>query len=207
MAQALADQLQKALWRFHQPICLAILRALTAGQPVSPNQVAEVLHISGDEVRDALKTFQDIEYDRAGNVVAAGLSLIPAPHRIWFNNHALFAWCALDTLMYPVLLQQSARVESSCLITSLPIRLTVTPTQVLHLEPAQAVVSMVVPPCCSEESGNTRGTFCNLVHFFSSAEVGGAWRKSHPEGEILSVAEAYQLGQMLAQHRLNSRLT
>ena len=61
--QALANQLQSALWRFHQPICLAILRALTAGQPVSPDQVAEELQLSGDEVRRVLKTFQDIEYD------------------------------------------------------------------------------------------------------------------------------------------------
>ena len=60
-AQSLADQLQKSLWRFHQPICLALLRALTAGQPVSPDQVAEALQLSGDEVRDALKTFQDID--------------------------------------------------------------------------------------------------------------------------------------------------
>src|SRR6266849_141318 len=177
--EGLADQLEKALWNHRQPLFRALLRALATGQPASAGQLAESLGISAEEVRSALRTFQDIQYDGAGNVVAAGLSLVPTPYRLWLDHQALFAWCALDTLMYPVLLKQTAQVESPCPATGTVIRLTVTPTELLNLDPVSAVVSIVVPTC-STESCSTRGEFCNLVHFFSSAESASAWRLTQP---------------------------
>src|SRR5713226_1438299 len=194
--ESLADQLEKALWNHRQPLYRALLRALARGQPASADQLAETLGISAEEVRSKLMTFQDIQYDRAGNVVAAGLTVAPTPHRLWLDHQVLFAWCALDTLMYPVLLRQTAQVESPCPASGTVIRLTVTPTELLNLDPVSAVVSIVVPTC-STESCSTRGAFCDLVHFFSSAEAASAWRLSQPQGHIVSVAEAYQLGQAL----------
>ncbi len=187
--ESLADQLEKALWNHRQPLYRTLLRALATGQPASADQLAETLGISAEEVRTTLQTFQDMQYDGAGNVVAAGLSLVPTPHRLWLDRQALFAWCALDTLMYPVLLHQTARVESPCPASGTMIRLTVTPTELLNLDPVSAVVSIVVPSC-STESCSTRGEFCNLVHFFSSAEVASGWRPTQPQGHIVSVAEA-----------------
>src|SRR5216684_527008 len=142
--ESLADQLEKALWNHRHPLYRALLRALATGQPASAEQLAETLGISAEEVRSTLKTFQDIQYNAAGNVVAAGLSLVPTPHRLWLDHQPLFAWCALDTLMYPVLLHQTAQVESPCPASGTIIRLTVTPTQLLNLDPAGAVVSIVV---------------------------------------------------------------
>src|SRR5947207_3331224 len=97
--ESLADQLEKASWNHRQPLYRAVLRALATGQPASADRLAEALGISAEAVSIKLKTFQDIQYDRAGNVVAAGLSLVPTPHRLWLDRQALFAWCALDTLM------------------------------------------------------------------------------------------------------------
>jgi alkylmercury lyase len=203
-SESLADQLEKTLWNHRQPLYRALLRVLATGRPASADGLAEALGISGEEVRSSLKTFQDIQYDATGNVVAAGLSLVPTPHRLWLDHQALFAWCALDTLMYPVLLHQTAQVESPCPVTGTIIRLTVTPTQIVDLDPPSAVVSIVVPTC-STESCSTRGEFCNLVHFFSSAEAAGSWKVSQPQGYLVSVAEAYQLGRALVS-RYDNRI-
>lgn len=201
MTQTIVDQLDKALWNHHHPVYPLLLRELAKGQPVVPGFLAETLAVDSEEVRAALATFSDVEYDAAGRIIAAGLSLIPTPHRMWLGGNALYTWCALDTLMYPVLLGQTAQVESVCPVTETVIRLTVDPTNLVQLEPAEAVVSIVVPPysdtCCC-----TRGDFCNQVHFFSAPDAATAWQRLHPEGFVVPVAEGYRIGQQLAQRWL-----
>ena len=104
-----------------------------------------------------------------------------------------------------MLLGQSALVSSPCPITGDTIRLTVTPVGIDQLEPASAVVSIVVPEdeaaCC-----DVRGAFCNHVHFFSSAHAAAQWRAKNPGARILSVQEAYQLGNAMAQRRYGELL-
>ncbi len=155
------------------------------------------------DVQTALTAFKDIEYDNDGNIVACGLSLTPTPHSFQVNGQNLFTWCALDALMYPVALQQTAQVESHCPVTGSEVRLTVTPAGVTSLTPAEAVVSIVIPAaqagCCS-----IRNAFCSQVHFINSPQAAASWRSIHPEATILSVGEAWRLGRAIAQLRLDN---
>ena len=57
----------------------------------------------------------------------------------------MYTWCALDTLMFPALTGKIARVTSRCAATGRPITLTVAPEAVLHVEPAEAMVSLRTP--------------------------------------------------------------
>ena len=66
------------------------------------------------------------------------------------------------------------------------------------MEPATAVVSLVSP----EAMHSIRSSFCNQVHYFDSAEAAKPWLDAHPGGEILPVAEAYQLGVSMAKTML-----
>ncbi len=163
--------------------------------------IAIALGMSLGDAQAALATFKDIEYDDDGNLVACGLSLIPTPHRFQVDGQNLFTWCALDTLMYPVALQQTAQVESHCPVTGFAIRLTVTQTGVTFLAPAGAVVSIVIPTaqsgCCS-----VRNAFCSQVHFINSPQAADEWLSIHPEATILSVEEAWRLGYAVARRRL-----
>jgi hypothetical protein len=84
--ESLADQLEKALWNHRQPLYRALLTTLATGRPASAVQLEETFGISEEEVRNTFKTFQDIQYDAIGNVVAARLSFVPTPHRLWFGN-------------------------------------------------------------------------------------------------------------------------
>ncbi|MCI0562413.1 MAG: organomercurial lyase, partial [Nitrososphaera sp.] len=148
-------------------VCRQLLKLLANGQPVSIEQIATTLSISRAEVTAILNCFPDIQFDHKGNVIGMGLTLTPTPHHFHVNGYRLYTWCALDTLMYPVILQQAAQVKSTCPGSGRKIKLTVTPDEVTYLAPTNTVVSSITPEsskaCC-----NTREVFCNQVSFFSS---------------------------------------
>jgi len=184
----------------HRAFCLHLLRLLANGQPVSPEQLTTTLNISRDQVNTILRQLTDIEYDRQGNIVASGLSLVPTPHHFHLNEHTLYTWCAIDALAYPYILQQPAQVESPCPVTGIKISLNITPENILSLEPASTVVSFVIPEA-AKTFCNVRGTFCCYVHFFSSPEAAEMWRSQHQEVIILPVDDAYHVARMVARYR------
>ena len=85
----------------------------------------------------------------------------PYPHRFEVDGKQLYAWCALDTLMFPALIGRTAHIASPCHGTGKSVRLTVEPDRVVSVEPSTAVVSIVTP----HEMASVRSAFCNDVHF------------------------------------------
>jgi len=141
------------------------------------------------------------EIDEGENLVGiAGLSQKKHSHRFEVNGHILSTWCAWDTLFLPALLKHSAKVESFCPATKSRISLTLSPYGVENYEPANTVLSMVLPepnpegPKSAEEIWKV---FCHYVFFFSSAEVVTEWFKGkNYDPVVLSVEEGFQLGRM-----------
>jgi alkylmercury lyase len=184
-------------------LCTPLLRLLSAGEPVSVERLAGVMGNTPAEVTQALDSLPSIEYDMAGKIVGAGLTLSPTPHQFSIHGRTLYTWCALDTLLFPALLGQSATIVSLTPETGTPVRLTVTPYEVQTVEPAETVVSVVKPP----NNPDVRQVFCVHVHFFSSEDVAEGWLTQHPGGFLLSVADAFALGQHLAARCANSPLS
>jgi alkylmercury lyase len=174
-----------------------LILLLAEGQPISPERIAGVLGRPREEAVAVLRQLPSLEWDEAGNIVGAGLTLRPTPHRFEIDGRTLFTWCALDALMFPGLIGQTVQVESPCAATGAPVRVTVTPEGVTQVEPPEAVVSLVAP----EASPDVRRAFCDYVNFFRSAEAAGEWLASHPGATTLPVAEAYALGRRLAEAR------
>ena len=197
----LETHLQEALRCDHPSLWLYLVRTLAKGKPVTQTSIAIALGMSLNDIQTALTTFKDIEYDGDQNLIACGLSLSPTPHCFQVNGQNLFTWCALDALMYPVALNQTAQVKSHCPVTGIEVRLTVTSTGVTFLIPTEAVVSIVIPTdqagCC-----NIRNAFCSQVLFINSPQTAYTWCSKHPEATILSVEEAWRLGYAIAQRRL-----
>src|SRR5712692_9784883 len=161
--QAIAQAVCKRQDRYQRNTLLfdQLVQLLVQGRPVAPELLVRLLHRDLEEVRSILQAHPELEYDAHGNLVGSGLTL--------------FAWCAFDTLTYPVELHLSARITSRCPVTGRSIRLTVTPEQVLDLDPPEAQVSLVVDVaegCCS----NVREDVCNYGHFFASREVATQWQ-------------------------------
>ena len=129
-----------------------------------------------------------------------GLTLRPTPHRFTVAGEELYTWCALDTLIFPALLDRPAKVESASPVSGEPVRVNVDPTEgATSVDPPTAVVSLVNP----EQITSIRSSFCNQVHYFTSPEDAAGWLAEHPGAEVVPVAEACRIGAALATGLLN----
>src|SRR5262245_43086707 len=141
LAATIADRLCGT----HEHVCVALIRQLAAGQPVSSAHLAATLAMEEMAVGAVLRQMLDIAYDAAGNVFGFGLSLVPTAHQFTINGQTLYTWCALDTFLYTELLGQPSEVVSHCPVTARPIRLAMTPKGATRLSPLSSVISIVIP--------------------------------------------------------------
>ena len=183
--------MEPALW-------LPLMKLLAEGNPVEIDDLAAVTGRSVDDVREALATVPDTEYDDDGRIVGQGLTLRPTRHQFAVDGKQLYTWCALDTLIFPALLEKAVTIESVSPTSGTPIRLQADAGGVSEVEPATAVVSLVNP----EDMSSVRSAFCNQVHFFVSPEDAQPWLDNHPGGDVLPVEEAYRLGAAMAETML-----
>ncbi|MDI3389128.1 organomercurial lyase MerB [Streptomyces sp. B-S-A8] len=172
-----------------------LLTLLATGAPVTIDRLARQAGRTVQEIREALADMPDTEYDTAGRIIGNGLTHNPTPHRYEADGRTLYAWCAMDTLVFPAVIGHTAQVTSPCRATGEPVRLTVTPDGPTDVEPATAVVSVVTP----DAPASVRAAFCNQVHFFAGADAAKDWLTEHPEAEVLPVADAYDVGRPLIE--------
>ncbi|MCI0371195.1 MAG: alkylmercury lyase [candidate division NC10 bacterium] len=189
-------------------LLIQLWRLVAEGRPVSPQRVEEVASTLHVPLAAATSFVSKVsERDAEGNIVGiVGLSQKSHPHRFEVNGHTLSTWCAWDSLFLPIVLNQTARVQSSCPATKVTIRLTVTPEKVKEVEPPGAVMSLVVPEVTKsgrESVEEVWMTFCHFVHFFSSPEAASKWFSGkNREPILLSVEEGYRLGRMAFEELL-----
>ena len=171
------------------------LDLLARSNPASPEEISAISAKSPEEVRAALDRFPSAEWDEQGRVVGLGLTLQLTPHRLELEGRTLFAWCALDALLFPILLGRPASIESPCRGAGEPVYIEVTPAGIERVEPPSAVVSIVA----ARDLATFRRVSCNNAHFFSSPEAASCWLEKHPEATILSVEDTFRLGRLIAE--------
>jgi len=171
------------------------LDLLARGKPASPEEIAATSAKSPEEVQAALDRFPNAEWDEQGRVVGLGLTLQLTPHRLEVEGRTLFAWCALDALLFPALLGRPASIESPCRGTGELVHIEVTSAGIERVEPTAAVVSIVV----ARDLANFRRVSCNNAHFFSSPEAASRWLEKHPEATVLPAEDAFRLGRLIAE--------
>ncbi len=172
-----------------------LLPLLAEGRPVARIALEAALSWPAQRLDEALARLPNVELDSHGHIVGLGLTLRPTPHVFELGERRLYTWCALDALLFPSVLQQTAIVTSPCCATGKPIRLLVTPERVEEVVPEAAVVSLVLPSVDSD----LRVSFCNRVSFFASEHAAAPWLRAHPEGIVAPVDEAHTLAKGIAQ--------
>lgn len=179
--------------------CIQAIRLLAQGQPVSVEQVTAKTGLSVSAAIASLNELRQggAEFDEAGNLVGVVLSLNPTSHQFQVNGQQLYAWCALDALFLPALLERPARVETTCPATGVRIQLTVTPEGIEATTPTDTVLSVVIPGstpgCTPGAKSGPQGPICSPMHFFSSPDAAGTWLVAHPDVILLSLEEAWRL--------------
>jgi alkylmercury lyase len=195
----MARKLQERLAEFgssHLRLLVQVVRQLAKGRPLTVEHVdyfITELEIDPHAVHRFLR--QVTELDADDNVIGAlGLSLGDHPHRLTVEGVSLSAWCALDTLLLPAVLQQTATIVSPSPVTGDPIRLRVSPARVEEVRPAGAVVSLVLVDPSRENMASVEaiwGTFCSHIHYFATRDEAERWVARRDDIAILTVEEGF----------------
>ena len=181
-------------------LLVQVWRALATGQPVTGNRVDEFVSDIGIAPEDAGQFLRQMtERDDDDSIVGImGLSLNDHPHRFTVDGNQMSTWCAADTLFLPAMLGQTASVESESPLSKETVRVTVSPEGVQTSQPADAVVTIVVPKETDMSSvASIWMTFCRHIFFFASRSEAEQWASGRDDIEILSLDEGYAMTQQL----------
>lgn len=160
-----------------------------AGEPVTVHQVATAGGWTEDEVQAALARHPRVDFDEHGRIVGFGLTLRPTPHRFTFDGQTVYGFCASDALEFSVLLDRPGRIDSTCPASGQPIHVEVTPSEVLTVDPPEAVVSTMRPT----QAVTDIRAYCDLGNFFSSPDAATDWLAHNPQGQITTVADDFTI--------------
>lgn len=180
----------------------AVFRLIAKGEPVPLEQVAQAIGCQPEEASALLAKVGRTDWDDQGRLLGVGLTQRPTPHRYMVDGRTLYTWCAMDALIFPLILRRDARIESPCPATGTIVHVHVSEAAVTSVEPAAAVVSVLAPKG-DWTLEHIRSDFCDNVSFYASAEAADGWRKLHPNGSVLPVADAYQLAGVMAAALIN----
>ncbi len=178
-----------------------LYRQLALAEPVRLESLGEAL---GAPVAEITALLEDEQlkgwtfYDDNGSVIGfRGLAVREMPHRFEVDGRTLYTWCAIDSLFIPEMLGTSAKVQTRDPHTGTAIRLTVTPDGVESVEPADAVMSLLIADTEVVKTDPTKvmASFCHHIFYLESPESGAAWAAQHGEGAfIVTLDEAFALG-------------
>lgn len=178
-----------------QRIAISTYHLLAEGKPVATTAIANAVGIPVARVEDALNSWPGVYRDDQGRVAGFwGLTIAPLDpeYSMQIDGKTTFAWCALDTLFIPPLMDKTVRVQAADPVTGERVSLVVDGSGVRELTPPGAVVSMVIPD--GPFGYDVIDSFCHRVFFFASEESGRSWVAANEGTTLLTVQEAFQLG-------------
>jgi alkylmercury lyase len=194
-----------------QRIGVVLLHELAKGDPLAVAGLAQRLdrpiEAVGAFLRDSpLSPFVHIDnQDRIQGFW--GLSVKPTHHQLTINGRGLWAWCAVDTLLYAELLGLTAQIETRDPETNQSNRLTVSPSRIETVEPTGIVVSMVRPQNADFTSNvRLKASACHFIFFFASHASADQWQAKHPDTVLLSLDEAFAFAKRANAHVFGAEL-
>lgn len=172
-------------------LLMPLMRLLSNGKPVTDAELADHVGRPLDQVRQILDGLPSLERNETSAITGMGITLKPTPHRFTIDGEdtVLYAFCAMDTLLFPAVLNRTVHIESTCPATGTTIRVTATPDGVTSVHPAEAVVSQLTP----SEVSRIRANVCALGHFFASTEAARPWTEAHPDGFTVPIADSAEV--------------
>jgi hypothetical protein len=175
---------------------------LAGGRPVSAKQVDATiaeLGIDLDVARQLLDAWT--EQDTDGNIVGLGVTLNRTPHRMTIGTAQTYAWCAIDTLILSIILEQPIAVVSEAPGTGESVRLQARPDGIGDLDPADAVITWPARDGDHVDVESTQGiwtTFCHHSFLFPTRDQAEAWAAGRDDIEILTLPEGFEVARQLA---------
>jgi alkylmercury lyase len=145
---------------------------------------------------ERLDNWPNVERDEQRHVVGfSGLTLRTTAHSFRVDHRGLHTWCVWDTLFLPVVLDETASVQSECAVTGAEVELVVSPRGVESARPHELYVTF--PPLTGIDTRAITSSFCCHVVFIADVEAAREWEATHPGGRALDVGAAYELGRQM----------
>lgn len=177
----------------------ALRQLIATGEPVAPASVAWEVRAAPGRVAATLGSFAEAGitfFDEQGRIVSTwGVTVAGAPfamtrHRLEIDGRVVHPWCALDHFVPTYYLGVSGKVSSLPPGVEEPVTFALSPDGVTELDPAGAVISVLVADRAVMR--DVRARFCHYVNFFPSEETAREWA-SRQEGRygFVPVEEAH----------------
>lgn len=186
--------------RHQQTLALTLYRQLALGAPVSEQQLAQSAAMAPEQVTCNLALWPAVVRDETGDIIGFwGLSLQASAHTLRIGQQTLYTWCAWDTLFIPSLLQASAHIHSRCPLSHDSIELQVSAQGIKAMPQPIPYVSFLLPNA-HELAHSLSHSFCAYVHFLNE-QAAPQWLKRHERAFMLTLQDAYRVGQQLNARR------
>ena len=86
--ETIAERLSGQLRGAQEDLCRPIIHQITRGKPVTSATLRASLQVSQYELEQRLAQFPDVEFDRVGNIVGLGVSMVPTSHRFQIGGRS-----------------------------------------------------------------------------------------------------------------------
>jgi len=201
------EQLSQLFWPLsdlERRIARRLYQLLAQAGPVVVPKLAERAGVAPQEAESAIAAWPAVFRNDSGEVIGFwGFTIPPTKHRLIVGKRTLYTWCAWDTLFIPEILGEPASVRSISPIDSAEIAFEVTAHGVANVSPPDTVVSFVLPKG-ENWTRDVLTNFCHLGHFFRNAHEGREWLRSHPDGFLLPLEQAYLAGKLKNRYEYGS---
>jgi alkylmercury lyase len=175
-----------------QRLAAAVLRLLTAGEPVSIPAAAAAAGMPAAQAEAALRSWPAVFWDDHDQVTGfGGLALAQMPHRIRHGGTDLYAWCAWDPLFLArVIGDLDVATDDPVTGEAITYRIGGDGTITAASHP-DAVLSFLRPDRPWDDDVTT--TFCHYVLHFTGPSTAQQWTTVHPGTFVISLDDAAEL--------------
>jgi len=173
-------------------LAAAVLRLLSAGEPVSVPAVAAAARMPEPMCESMLRSWPAALWDARGRVTGFwGLALAEMPHHIRYAGVDLYAWCAWDP-MFLARVIGDLQVATADPVTGEAITYRVGPDgAITGASHPDSVLSFLHPAQPWDDDVMT--TFCHYVLHFTSPASAERWVAAHPGTFVISLGDAAEL--------------
>ena len=173
-------------------LAAAVLRLLSAGEPVPILAAAAAARMPVSQAEPVLRSWPAVFWDDHGRVTGFwGLALAKMPHRIRHAGVDLYAWCAWDPLFLAYVIGD-LQVTTANPVTGEVITYHIGPDGVITgASPPGSVLSFLRPDQPWDDDVMT--TFCHYVLHFTGPASAERWTAAHPGTFVISPGEAAEL--------------
>jgi len=182
-------------------LMVRMLRLLSEGRPLDRERIDAAIADLGDNEATYAQLEAWTERDGDDNIIGLGLTYNPTAHHLTIDGNPMWAWCAMDTLIFPIVLGKKVSVESTAPRTRETVNLKASPSGVTDVRPADAVITFPTRDSGEIDLSTASSiwvTFCHHSFFFPSRASAEEWAAGRDDIEILTLDEGFEVAEAIA---------